>query len=95
METDAIIGVAAAALITLSNWPHLKKCWRTGKADHLSLRAFITLAVRVALWLVYGALKADWILMAANAISLALLSGILYCKIRGATRPGPTRGATP
>jgi MtN3 and saliva related transmembrane protein len=86
MEYDAIIGVGAATLTTLSNWPQLKKCWQTGKAEDLSLRAFVILAVGVALWLVYGALKSDWIIMAANAVSLALLCGILFFKIREATK---------
>jgi len=70
-----------------------KKCWQTGKADDLSLRGFITLAVGVALWLGYGALKADRIIMAANIVSLALLCGILFFKIRGATTRGSKQGA--
>ena len=85
MEYDAIIGVGAATLTSLSHWPQLKKCWQTGKAEDLSLRAFVILAVGVALWLAYGVLKSDWIIMAANGVTLALLCGILFFKIRGAT----------
>jgi len=95
MEYDAIIGVGAATLTSLSHWPQLKKCWQTGKAEDLSLRAFVILAVGVALWLVYGMLKSDWIIMAANAVSLALLCGILFFKIRGATTRSADRSAIP
>ncbi len=93
MEYDGIIGVGAATLTTLSHWPQLKKCWQTGKAEDLSLRAFVILAVGVALWLVYGALKSDWIIMAANAVSLALLCGILFFKLRGDTRQSSSTAA--
>ena len=95
MEYDAIIGVGAAILTSLSHWPQLKKCWQTGKAEDLSLRAFVILAVGVALWLVYGVLKSDWIIMAANAVSLALLCGILFFKIRGATTLPADKTETP
>ena len=84
MEYDAIIGVGAACLTTVSNWPQLKKCWQTGRAEDLSLRAFVILALGVALWLVYGVMKSDWIIMAANGVSLVLLCGILFFKLRGA-----------
>jgi MtN3 and saliva related transmembrane protein len=89
MEYDPIIGVGAATLTTLSNWPQLKKCWQTGKAEGLSLRAFVMLAVGVALWLVYGALKSDWIIMAANAVSLTLLCGISFLQDSWGNRECP------
>lgn len=90
-----MIGVGAATLTTLSNGPQLKKCWQTRKAEDLSLRAFVILSVGVALWLVYGALKSDWIIMAANAVSLALLSGILFFKLNGASKRPAEKGALP
>jgi hypothetical protein len=37
----------------------------------------------VALWIVCGILKVDGIIIAANSVSLALLSGILFFKLRG------------
>jgi len=43
---------------------------------------FLTLAAGVALWVVYGFLKSDIIIIIANAVSLALLLGILYFKFR-------------
>jgi MtN3 and saliva related transmembrane protein len=60
----------------------LKKCWQTGESGDLSLRMFPILALGVALWVCYGALRADAIIIAWNAVSLAALSGILYFKLR-------------
>lgn len=82
MEYDAVVGVGAATLTTLSNWPQLKKCWQTGKAGDLSLRTFLLLVAGLTLWLIYGVLKSDWIIMGANSVSLALACGILYFKCR-------------
>jgi MtN3 and saliva related transmembrane protein len=36
----------------------------------------------LALWIVYGLMKSDVIIILANAVSLALLLGILYFKLR-------------
>ena len=82
MDLTTFIGTAAAFCTTLSYFPQLKKCWQTGQAGDLSLKMFVTLATGVALWTVYGVLKLDIVIIAANAISLVLLTGILYFKIR-------------
>jgi MtN3 and saliva related transmembrane protein len=47
---------------------------------------FLTLACGVALWIVYGLLKADYVIVISNGVSLGLLAIILYVKIR--ERPG-------
>ena len=43
----------------------------------------LLLASGLGLWLVYGFLRADAVTIIANALSLALLGGILFFKIRG------------
>jgi len=86
MDLTTGVGTTAAILTTLSNLPQLKKCWDTGSAGHLSLRAFSILATGVALWIVYGALRDDAVIMLANIVSLTLLLGILYFKLRELSR---------
>lgn len=77
-----LVGATAAVLTTASNLPQLKKCWETKSAGDLSLKMLLALASGVALWIVYGSLKADWVIISANVISLTLLLGILYFRIR-------------
>jgi MtN3 and saliva related transmembrane protein len=72
----------AAFCTTASYFPQLKKCWQTGHAGDLSLTMFLVLAFGVALWAVYGLFKKDWMIVAANSVSLALLLGILYFKLK-------------
>jgi MtN3 and saliva related transmembrane protein len=76
----------AAFCTTISYYPPLKKCWQTGSSGDLSLRMFTTLGLGVALWVIYGFLKADVVIIIANAVSLALLIGTLYFKLRERSR---------
>jgi MtN3 and saliva related transmembrane protein len=82
VDATTLIGFIAAFCTTVSYYPQLKKCWETGSAGDLSLKMFATLAIGIALWVVYGFLKSDVVIIIANAISFALLMGILYFKLR-------------
>jgi len=83
MDWNTIVGSFAAFCTTVSYFPQLKKCWETQSAGDLSFKMFAILATGVALWAVYGFLQKDMVIIAANVISLCLLSGILYFKVRG------------
>ena len=82
MQLVTIIGVLASIGTTISYIPQLVKCWRTGEAHDLSLGMFLVLTAGVALWIVYGCLKGDWVIIAANSVSLCFLCGILFFKLR-------------
>jgi MtN3 and saliva related transmembrane protein len=82
MDLTTVIGSVAAFCTTVSYFPQLRKCWTTGSAGDLSLKMFAILATGVALWTVYGVLKSDVVIIAANFVSLCLLLGILWFKLR-------------
>jgi MtN3 and saliva related transmembrane protein len=82
IDLTTLIGLLAAFCTTVSYYPQLKKCWTTGSAGDLSLTMFVTLSTGVGLWVIYGLLKNDFVIIIANAVSLALLMGILYFKLR-------------
>lgn len=77
------IGGAAAFCTTVSYIPQLKKVWETGEAEDLSLKMLLLLGSGLALWIVYGVIRGDLVIIAANAVSLVLLSCITYFKLRG------------
>jgi MtN3 and saliva related transmembrane protein len=79
---NTAIGLFAALCTTCSYFPQLKKCWDTGSAGDLSLKMFLILSVGVATWIIYGFLQRDFVIIVANAVSLCLLLGILYFKIK-------------
>jgi MtN3 and saliva related transmembrane protein len=43
---------------------------------------FLILALGVATWIIYGFLQRDLVIILANGVSLCLLLGILYFKLR-------------
>jgi len=82
MDSQTLVGTAAAICTTCSYFPQLRKCWQTQSAGDLSFKTFSVLAGGIALWVVYGIMRSDWVIVASNAVSLALLSGILTFKLR-------------
>jgi MtN3 and saliva related transmembrane protein len=87
MDLNTLVGSVAAFCTTVSYFPQLKKCWETGSAGDLSLKMFSILATGIALWVIYGILQGDIVIIVANTISLCLLAGILYFKIRELRSP--------
>lgn len=81
MLTNALGGLAAL-LTTFANIPQVIKCFRTGTAGDLSKKMLMALAMGFALWLAYGVMRGDWIITAANAVSLGLVSILLWFKWR-------------
>jgi MtN3 and saliva related transmembrane protein len=51
------------------------------------LTTFVTLSAGVGLWVFYCVLKNDFVIIIANAVTLTLLMGILYMKLRERLAP--------
>lgn len=81
MDAAYVIGVLAAVLTTASYFPQLRKSWRTRSAGDLSLLMFSTLSAGVLLWVIYGLLRGDLVIILANAVSLMCLLGIIYLRV--------------
>jgi MtN3 and saliva related transmembrane protein len=84
---ESLIGAAAAFCTTASYVPQLKKVWATGETRDLSLRMLLILAAGLALWVIYGLLRGDVVIIVANAVGLTLLSCIIYFKLRERKAP--------
>ena len=77
-----VLGGVAACLTAFANVPQVLKCFRTGKSGDLSMKMLIALASGFVLWLIYGLMRGDFIIVAANAVSLALAAVLLTFKLR-------------
>ena len=75
------VGLAAAVCTTGANLPQLKKAWTTGQTDDISMNMLLVLATGLALWVAYGVLKEDLVIILANGISLTLIGGLLCLKL--------------
>lgn len=88
---DTLVGLAAAVLTSASYVPQVRKCWRTRQTEDLSLRMLLILSGGIGLWVVYGLLRGDAVIVLANGVSLMLLGNLLYFKLAERTRSGRTR----
>ena len=87
---ETLVGLVAAFCTTVSYIPQVKKCWQTGSSGDLSLKMLLILATGIALWVAYGFMKGDVVIIGANSVSLLLLANLLVFKFRE-----NARGTTP
>jgi MtN3 and saliva related transmembrane protein len=77
-----LIGGAAAFGTTCAWLPQLIKTWKTRSAEDFSWSYLAMFTTGVALWLVYGILRKDAVVLAANGVTLVLVATVLFVKIR-------------
>jgi MtN3 and saliva related transmembrane protein len=82
MAFEDLTGYAAAILTTCSFIPQVWKTFRSRDVSGISLGMYLVFATGVGLWLVYGVVKQDWPIVAANAVTLALAGMVLAMKLR-------------
>jgi MtN3 and saliva related transmembrane protein len=85
---ETAIGVIAAMLTSLSYVPQVRKVRAGQSTEDLSSRMLIALTSGLGLWVLYGAVKADWIIIAANVVGTSLTGYVLYHKLHERQRPG-------
>lgn len=77
-----VLGVAAAVCTTTSFVPQMVKTLRSRHTGDISLLMYIVLTAGLFLWMVYGFLRKDLPLIAANSVSFTFAAAILLLKIR-------------
>jgi MtN3 and saliva related transmembrane protein len=76
-----VLGMLAAALTSLSYLPQLQKAMPRNSTSDLSLKMLVVLSAGLCLWIVYGVLKDDWVIILANSIDATLSLAVLGFKI--------------
>ena len=56
-----VLGGLAAALTSLAYLPQVKKAWPRGSTGDLSWQMLSALTAGLALWIIYGLTKGDWV----------------------------------
>jgi MtN3 and saliva related transmembrane protein len=82
LSLATVLGLAAAALTTAANVPQVWKAWRTRETKDLSLAMTLILAAGLALWVGYGVLQADAVIVIANATAMTLALALTALKLR-------------
>jgi MtN3 and saliva related transmembrane protein len=76
------IGGLAALLTSLSYIPQVRKAWPRGSTKDLSVKMLAVLTMGLGVWIGYGILKEDWVIIVANGVGATLSGIVLFCKFR-------------
>ncbi len=76
MSSADILGYAAGALTAFTFLPQVIKTWQSKSAKDVALNMFIIAFVNEIMWLVYGFMLDNWVIILTNAVML-LMSGFM------------------
>lgn len=86
MNGLTLIGIAAGVLTTGAWLPQVMKTIRTRSAHDFSWGYLAAFSLGVSLWALYGVLKQDIAIIAANVATLVLVALIAWVKAQSAQR---------
>ena len=76
MSGAEILGYAAGAVTAFTFMPQVIKTWRDKSARDISLTMFLIAFINEIMWLVYGFMIDNFVIILTNAVML-LMSGIM------------------
>lgn len=76
------LGTVAGAITALTFLPQVIKTFKEKSAKDVSLAMFIIAAVNETMWIVYGFLKADWVIILTNTVVLCFSLIMIVLKFR-------------
>ena len=82
MDLATIIGLVAAFLTTFAFLPQSIKTIKTKHTKDLSLSTLIMIEFGLITWLIYGLMSNSLPVIAANTVSIVIMSIILILKIK-------------
>lgn len=77
-----ILGYSAGAITSLTFLPQVIKTWKLRSAKEISLLMFIIAAINEVMWIIYGALLDNWVIILTNIIVLSMALTMIYFKLR-------------
>jgi len=77
-----IIGTIAGILVLSSFIPQLIKAYKTKKMSDVSIHLMILIASGMFLWVIYGLIRSDPVIIGTNATGFALNITLLVMKLR-------------
>ena len=60
----------------------VKKALPAGSTDNLSFKTLVTLAIGLAVWILYGFLKIEYVVVLDNAVGISLVATLIAFKVR-------------
>jgi MtN3 and saliva related transmembrane protein len=82
MSIEILVSAAAATLTTAAFVPQALHIIRYKETRAISLFMYVSFAVGVALWLLFGTLIGNWPIIVSNGITLLLALAIIAMKLK-------------
>jgi len=82
MEFVDVLGYIAGLLTTLTFLPQVIKTVKEKSAKDVSLNMFLIAATNQVLWVIYGALKKDLVIILTNVLILVLSLTMIFLKLK-------------
>lgn len=77
-----VLGYVAGAITALTFLPQVIKTWREKSAKDISLLMFLIAATNEVMWIVYGALLENWVIILTNSVVLVMSLTMIFLKLR-------------
>ena len=77
-----ILGYAAGAISPLTFLPQVIKTWKEKSARDISLMMFMIAAINEVMWIAYGALLDNWVIILAITLVMTMSLTMNFFKLR-------------
>jgi MtN3 and saliva related transmembrane protein len=82
MNAASVVGALAGALTVFNMFPQYLKVMKTKHTQDLSKATFISISCSSFLWIIYGALRSDVVIIVANTPVFFFCTSILVMKLK-------------
>jgi len=82
MSGTEILGYAACAVTALTFLPQVLKTWKEKSAKNVSLLMFVIAFINEVMWIAYGVLQNDMVIIVTNVIMIIMCSIMIILKLR-------------
>lgn len=77
-----ILGYAACAVTAMTFLPQVVKTWKEKSAKNVSLMMFIIAFINEIMWIAYGAMRNDMVIVITNVIMITMCSIMIGLKLK-------------
>ncbi len=82
MDSASILGYTASAVTVFTFLPQVVKTWKEKSAKNVSLLMFVIAITNEILWVAYGVMRDDMVIILTNIVMMCMASFMIYLKLR-------------
>lgn len=82
MTVIDVLGYSACAVTALTFLPQVLKTWKEKSAKNVSLLMFIIAFINEVMWIAYGVLRDDMVIIVTNVIMITMCSVMISLKLK-------------